>query len=143
MRRTILVTGATRGLGRALALGFLDAGYRVIGTGRDREAPSDWPADEDLHYTSLDLEEASSLHGVVRQLEAQHEGIHGLINNAAIGVCRGCARYHASIRNRALGVGQSYGDDVIHEGGCARNVAEGRRSGPSNSPLYFRARPSL
>ena len=35
--RTILITGVTRGLGRALAERFIEAGHTVIGCGRSRE----------------------------------------------------------------------------------------------------------
>src|SRR5579871_5543758 len=33
-QRTAMVTGASRGLGRGIALALVDAGYRVVGTGR-------------------------------------------------------------------------------------------------------------
>ena len=37
-QRTIVLTGATRGLGRALALGFAERGHRVFGCGRSAGA---------------------------------------------------------------------------------------------------------
>jgi len=37
-RRTIVITGATRGLGRALAERFIEGGHVVVGCGRSRAA---------------------------------------------------------------------------------------------------------
>jgi len=37
LRKTVLITGCTRGLGRALLLGVADEGHTVIGCGRDPE----------------------------------------------------------------------------------------------------------
>lgn len=37
-RRTILITGASRGLGRAMTAGFADAGYTVVGCSRQPQA---------------------------------------------------------------------------------------------------------
>lgn len=39
--KTWFITGATRGLGRATALAALEAGDRVMATGRDKAAISD------------------------------------------------------------------------------------------------------
>lgn len=40
MKKTVMVTGATSGIGRACALKFGKAGYRVIVTGRRADALS-------------------------------------------------------------------------------------------------------
>ncbi len=40
-RKAVLVTGGTRGLGRALVRGFVERGYRVYTTGRDENALRD------------------------------------------------------------------------------------------------------
>src|ERR1700692_484286 len=37
-QKAALVTGATRGIGRELAIRLIEAGYTVFGTGRDEES---------------------------------------------------------------------------------------------------------
>jgi len=85
MMKTVLVSGATRGLGRAIALELVGAGYRVIGTGRGPEAPSDWPARNGLTYASLDLEQIETVHEFALRVQKEHGPLYGLVNNAAIG----------------------------------------------------------
>ena len=36
--KTVVITGASKGLGRAMALRFADEGWRVCGCGRDKTA---------------------------------------------------------------------------------------------------------
>lgn len=81
--QTVIVTGATRGLGRATAERLLADGFSVIGTGRSSQAPEDWPSHPRLHYASLDLTEASSFHQFAQTLERPP---FGLVNNAALGL---------------------------------------------------------
>jgi NAD(P)-dependent dehydrogenase (short-subunit alcohol dehydrogenase family) len=39
-RKTVIVTGASRGIGAAIALAFLDRDYNVLGTSRNCSEPS-------------------------------------------------------------------------------------------------------
>ncbi len=87
---TILVTGATRGLGLAIARRLAREGYRVVGTGRrlspelealTREAPV--PGGE-VHFRPLDLTRREGLHDLVREIQRSFGGLYGLVNNAAV-----------------------------------------------------------
>lgn len=81
----VLVTGATRGLGRTLALHLVERGYQVIGTGRGSEPPSDWPESAQLHYAALNLEAGDTFPRFVKQVEQALGPLYGLVNNAALG----------------------------------------------------------
>jgi len=85
-KKTILVTGATRGLGLDIATFLIQNGYRVIGTGRSESAPVSWPDLDDLVYQTLDLGEWPSHKDVVKQIVKAHGPLFGLVNNAAIGL---------------------------------------------------------
>ena len=94
--RNVLVTGATRGLGKELASRLVDEGYRIIGTGRGKEPPKDWPTNPQLIYASLDLAEHDSFHSFMLELQETHGPLYGLVNNAAIGVVGVLATMHES-----------------------------------------------
>jgi 3-oxoacyl-[acyl-carrier protein] reductase len=89
-KHTFLVTGATRGLGLAVARRLAQDGYRVVGTGRTlsptlealiREAPS---TGGEVHFRALDLSQRDSLHDFVLELTRTFGGLYGLVNNAAV-----------------------------------------------------------
>jgi len=55
--KTVVVTGASKGLGRVIAVAFLAAGWKVIGTGRSVR-PQD--LDDQIEYQSFDASDAEA-----------------------------------------------------------------------------------
>jgi 3-oxoacyl-[acyl-carrier protein] reductase len=86
--KTILVTGATRGLGLAITRRLLGDGYRLIASGRTeseelRALRHDYGAA--LLFAPLDLDDTPAIPTFVRDLLKLHGPIYGLVNNAAVG----------------------------------------------------------
>ncbi|QYB07341.1 SDR family NAD(P)-dependent oxidoreductase [Rhodococcus sp. USK10] len=84
---TWLITGASSGLGRALAERVLDAGHRVVATARNTDALDDLRAayPETALITSLDVTDPSSIDDAVARAEERFAGIDVLVNNAGYG----------------------------------------------------------
>ena len=83
MKTTILITGTSRGIGKALALHFLSQGVTVIGSSRKTQS-------ELAHYPKffslkLDLSNSKSRATAIQQVQDNFESIDILINNAGIG----------------------------------------------------------
>ncbi len=78
-QKTVLITGANRGLGAALAKEAHDLGYRVIGTARD---VSTLKADHVDRPYVLDLSKQNSIARVCSKIQADGLQIDLLINNA-------------------------------------------------------------
>jgi NAD(P)-dependent dehydrogenase (short-subunit alcohol dehydrogenase family) len=85
--KTWFITGATRGLGRATALAALEAGDRVIATGRDRAAVSEalGPDGDRLLSARLDVTDRTSIDVAVRAAVERFGRIDVLVNNAGYG----------------------------------------------------------
>ena len=81
--KTALITGASRGIGNAIALELKDNGYEVLGT-----ATSDTGVksiqDQGIGGYVLDLNSSDSLVNFWDQIEAENKNISVLINNAGI-----------------------------------------------------------
>ncbi|MCW7496266.1 SDR family oxidoreductase [Leptospira levettii] len=81
--KTILITGASRGIGKSLALGFRDAGAIVYGAGSKPESIH-WMEKEGIHGVVLDVRSEGSAYDVIWQIKAKHGRLDTLINNAGI-----------------------------------------------------------
>jgi glucose 1-dehydrogenase len=79
--RTVLITGAAGGIGRATVQVFAEAGWRVIGVDR---APFNAPFPEDGLYIQSDNALPQDLETAYRQVRAFATSLHALVNNAAI-----------------------------------------------------------
>lgn len=84
---TWLITGASSGLGRALAEHVLSAGHQVVATGRDIGALDDIRASHPATsmIAALDVTDPSSIDAAVREAEERFSGIDVLVNNAGYG----------------------------------------------------------
>jgi NAD(P)-dependent dehydrogenase (short-subunit alcohol dehydrogenase family) len=82
--RTVLVTGAARGVGRALAEACVAAGARVVVADILAEEGRATAERLGARFVRVDLAEPGSIAALAADI-ARHEGaLHGLVNNAAI-----------------------------------------------------------
>jgi NAD(P)-dependent dehydrogenase (short-subunit alcohol dehydrogenase family) len=91
-RQTILITGATDGLGRGLATELAATGARLLIHGRDEErgretiaAIAGKTANNDLHLLLADLASLEEVRGLAERVTAEHGRLDVLVNNAGIG----------------------------------------------------------
>ena len=86
--RNVVVTGASRGLGLAIAQRAARSGFRVIGIARAQGpalAAAMAAAPEALHFRPCDLLDIAALPVLARTLRADFGPLYGLVNNAGIG----------------------------------------------------------
>jgi len=88
----VVVTGASRGIGLAIAARLAREGFAVVGVARKRseafekaEAEIAGAGAGALHFEALDLAEIEAIPAFVRDLRARRGPIYGLVNNAGIG----------------------------------------------------------
>ncbi len=87
MTNTILITGATSGFGRATAQRFVDAGWRVIATGRrvDRlDALADALGRDRVHTAAFDIRDEAAMRAALDALPEDFRAIDVLVNNAGL-----------------------------------------------------------
>ena len=88
-QQTILITGATDGLGRALARELADDGATLLIHGRDeargRETIDELGGGERLHWLRADLSSLAEVRELAQNVEERYERLDVLVNNAGIG----------------------------------------------------------
>ncbi len=83
--RHIVISGGSRGLGRAIVTALLGAGYRVSSFSRtETEFVKASAENRNFFYASADLADVASLSSFLKSAEAAYGEPYGLINCAAI-----------------------------------------------------------
>ena len=85
MQRMALVTGGTRGIGRAISVGLKNAGHKVAATyvGND-EAARKFTRETDIPSFKFDVADFKSCEAAVKQIEQELGPVDILVNNAGI-----------------------------------------------------------
>jgi serine 3-dehydrogenase len=86
MPRTVFITGATAGFGRAAARRFVDAGWQVVATGRRAERLEALRAElgDAVHTACFDIRDEAAMHAALDALPERFRGIDLLVNNAGL-----------------------------------------------------------
>jgi NAD(P)-dependent dehydrogenase (short-subunit alcohol dehydrogenase family) len=79
---TILITGASSGIGKAVATVFADKGWNVVATMRNPAAGADLATRENVLVTRLDVQDADSIAAAIAAGIERFGGIDILFNNA-------------------------------------------------------------
>jgi 3-oxoacyl-[acyl-carrier protein] reductase len=79
-----LVTGASRGIGRAIAAALGAAGHRVIGTGTTEAGAQTIFGLPGCRGVVLDVTDGAAAQALVESIVAEHGGLQVLVNNAGI-----------------------------------------------------------
>ena len=91
--RNIIVTGASRGIGLAIAKRLVHSGYKVLGVARkmsdefqaaQAELASQGKADA-MELLNFDLSDTGNIRAFVSDTRKAHGKVYGLVNNAALG----------------------------------------------------------
>lgn len=92
MKKVALVTGATSGLGKAIALRLAKEGHDVIITGRRREKLEELEKEVEIKYESrvyslcFDVREYAQVEQAINDLPEEWKDIDILVNNAGLAV---------------------------------------------------------
>ena len=86
MAQTVLITGCSAGIGRAVAELFADRGWNVVATMRSPESAGELAGKRNVLVTALDVTDEDSIAAAVKKAEERFEAIDVLVNNAGFGL---------------------------------------------------------
>jgi len=86
MSKTVLITGASSGIGRAAAERFRAGGWNVVATMRAPEMAAEWAGKSDVRVARLDVLDRASIRESVDRTVRDFGGIDVIVNNAGYGL---------------------------------------------------------
>ncbi|CAN7369045.1 SDR family NAD(P)-dependent oxidoreductase [Pseudoduganella sp. LjRoot289] len=92
-QKTIIVTGASQGIGAGIVEALLARGYNVVATSRNVSKSAALRPSEKLALVDGDIGDAATAGKVVATAVEQFGGIDGLVNNAGIFFAKGFLDY--------------------------------------------------
>lgn len=146
-----VITGASRGLGRAMAVGMAEAGATIVAIGRDRKALSETVGEiSKVNGTAkvypVDVCNAQAVHKMVDEVVEKFGRIDILVNNAGISAMKKTteisqAEWHQVMDtnlNSVFSLCQAVGKQMIaQEQGVVINIASVLGKMASNRSLHY------
>ncbi len=86
MKKTILITGTSSGIGKATALKFASEGWSVVATMRSPEKETELTQRDNVLVTRLDVQHPETIAAAIEGGIAKFGRIDVLVNNAGYGV---------------------------------------------------------
>ena len=80
--KTVIVTGGTKGVGRGIALAFLDAGANVVVCGRSEVESLPKVGENEAVFVKADVREVEQIDAVVKAAVERFGKLDVLVNNA-------------------------------------------------------------
>src|SRR5271156_2239764 len=87
-QKTVIVTGASQGIGAAVVKAFLERGYNVVGTARNATKSAELKASDKLLLVDGDIGDAATAQKVVDAAVQKFGSIDVVINNAGIFIAK-------------------------------------------------------
>ncbi len=81
--KTVLITGASSGIGKAMGIYLSAKGYKVYGTTRDR---SKYPEFNEFMLLEMDVRDPASINAAVTALIKEEGCLDVVVNNAGVGI---------------------------------------------------------
>jgi NAD(P)-dependent dehydrogenase (short-subunit alcohol dehydrogenase family) len=100
-QKTVIVTGASQGIGAAVVKAFLERGYNVVGTSRGASKAGFTPS-PNLALVDGDIGQATSAEKVAQTAISKFGSIDHLVNNAGIFVAKPFTDYTAEEFHRLV-----------------------------------------
>jgi acetoacetyl-CoA reductase len=123
MARVALVTGGTRGIGEAISIALMRAGYKVAANyGGNDEAANKFKDETGIPVYKFDVSDPAGCEAGIRAIEADHGPVEVLVNNA--GITRD-GMFHKMTFDQWSAVIRTNLDSMFT---CTRPVIDGMRS---------------
>lgn len=129
MTKTILITGAAGGIGRASVALFAEKGWRVIGVDRNKFG-EDFP--KNGHFIQSDISRPEEMESIFEKIKSFTDSLDALVNNAALQVAKPLVQttveewdavMNANLRSVFLGVKLAHPLLKAGNGGAIVNVS--------------------
>ena len=85
MTRTVLITGASSGIGKAAALKFAEEGWNVVATMRSPEKEAELTQLDNVLVTKLDVQQTDTITSAIQRGIDRFGQINAVVNNAGYG----------------------------------------------------------
>ena len=94
-QKTVIVTGASQGIGAAVVKAFLERGYNVVGTSRNATKSTELKASDKLVLVDGDIGQAETAKNVAQTAISKFGSIDHVVNNAGIFLVKPFINYTA------------------------------------------------